>query len=72
MPSLEDVVKAGIELLPPVGQKVEFDEYKAKLYAAYPDGGKDAFARMIKAELVNKELSADANGKMVVLLSRKA
>lgn len=72
MADLNDVVKAGIDLLPPAGQKIEFDAFKAKLYAAYPDGGRDAFARMIKAELINKELDKDKDGKMVLLVSRKA
>lgn len=72
MASLDDVVKAGIELLPKAGEKIEFDAYKARLYAAYPEAGRDAFARMIKAELINKELSQDKDGKLVLLVSRKA
>lgn len=72
MASLDDVVKGGIDLLPAVGQKVEFDVFKGQLYAAYPDGGRDAFARMIKNELINKELARNADGKLVVMLSRKS
>lgn len=72
MPSLDDIVKAGIDLLPSNGDKVEFDTFKSQLYAAYPDGGQNAFARMIKAELIKKELGTGTDGKPVLMLSRKA
>jgi hypothetical protein len=69
--TLDDSVKAAVDLLPAVGTEMEFDAYKAKLYAADPDNGRDAFAHMIKKEIVNKKLSRDASGKIVVMLSRK-
>ena len=70
--TLDQIVAAGVELLPPVGQEVEFDTYKAQLYAAYPDGGRDAFAHMIKRDVIKKMLGRNAEGKPVVMLSRKA
>lgn len=70
MASLDDIVKAGIAMLPPAGEKMVFDDFKAKLYAAYPDGGRDAFARMIKADLIKKELDKDKDGNHVLLVSR--
>lgn len=70
--NLQDLVDAAVELLPPAGQEVEFDAYKAKLYAAYPDGGRDAFAHMIKKGVIAKKLMSGADGKPVVMLSRKA
>lgn len=72
MATLQDAVDVALELLPPVGQKIEFDEFKAKLYADQPDNGRDAFARIIKQDLAVKELSRNADGKIIVLLSRKA
>lgn len=70
--NLDDLVQAAVELLPPVGTNVEFNAYKAQLYAAYPDGGRDAFAHMIKKNVVDTKMSRDAAGKLVVMLSRKA
>lgn len=70
--TLDQIVSAGVELLPPAGTEIEFDAYKAKLYAAYPDGGRDAFAHMIKGELVTKKLKQNAAGQPVVMLSRKS
>jgi len=69
--NLDDLVKYAIDLLPPTGQ-IEFNAYKAKLYAAQPDNGQEAFRRMLTADLVNKSLEQDAAGKPVVMLSRKA
>jgi len=69
--SLDDLVKRAIELLPATGA-IEFNAYKAKLYAAHPEGGQDAFRRMLTADLVNKSLEQDATGKPVVMLSKKA
>jgi hypothetical protein len=66
------MVKAAVALLPPAGEEVEFDTYKAKLYSEYPDGGRDSFAHMIKRDVVNKKLRKNADGKPVVMLSRKA
>lgn len=70
--NLDDMVEAAVALLPPTGSKVEFNAYKAQLYTAYPDGGRDAFAHMIKKNVVNKELVSGPDGKPVVMLSRKA
>jgi len=68
--SLEQLVSYAIDLLPSTGT-IEFNAYKAKLYAAQPDGGRDAFAHMIRANLINKSLERDAGGKPKVMLSRK-
>lgn len=70
--SLDQLVVAAVELLPPVGTSVEFDVYKAQLYAAYPSGGRDAFAHMIKRDVIKKVMGRNAEGKPVVMLSRKA
>lgn len=67
---LQDQINAAVELLPPVGQTIEFNAYKGQLYAANPDGGKDAFTFMLKNKLVKQELSSGEDGKPIVLLSR--
>jgi hypothetical protein len=51
---------------------MEFNAYKEALYSAMPDHGKEAFTRMLTANLVNKSLNRDSSGATVVLLSRKA
>jgi hypothetical protein len=68
---MQSMVSDAIDLLPPAGQKVEFNAYKAQLYAANPNNGRDVFAHMIKRELVNKELGNNDENGIVVLLSRK-
>lgn len=70
--TLDEMVRGSLDLLPPAGQKVDFDEYKSQLYAAYPDNGRDVFAHLIKREIVNKNLERNAEGKLVVMISRKA
>lgn len=64
-------IEDALDLLPPAGQEVEFNAYKAQLYAANPDTGKDAFTQILKRELVNKRLVTTEPGKHVVMLSRK-
>lgn len=71
-PTLDEVVKGGLDLLPPVGTEVEFEAYKAQLYAAYPNNGRDAFAHMITRNLINKKLKTVGDHQHVVMLSRKA
>jgi hypothetical protein len=68
--NLDQVIAAAIELLPAKPAKVEFDAYKAQLQDAFPDSWHPAFTRMIKADLVAKELANGENGKPVVLVSR--
>jgi len=70
--NLDALVETAIKLLPADGSQLEFNAYKAKLYSALPDEGKDAFTRMLTANMVNKSLSRDSAGNVVVLLSRKA
>jgi len=69
--NLDTLVAKAIGLLPSNGSTMEFNAYKAALYSAMPDQGKEAFTRMLTADLVNKSLSRDSNGATVVLLSRK-
>jgi len=69
---MDELVVQAIALLPAVGQSVEFEAYKANLYAAIPDNGRDVFAHLIKKDLVGKKLSRDKDGNIVVMLSRKA
>jgi hypothetical protein len=66
---MDELVSQAIELLPVTGT-VEFNAYKATLYEALPDYGRDVFASMIKRGLVKKELGRDSSGAVVVLLSR--
>lgn len=70
--TLQGSIDSALDLLPPVGETVEFDAFKAQLYAADPDGGRDAFAHIIKRDLAKKKLTRNAEGKMVVILSRLA
>lgn len=72
MPTKQDNINAALDLLPPAGEKVEFDTYKGQLYGANPDGGKEAFTHILKNNLVNRELSRNEEGKPIVLLSRKS
>ena len=69
---MDEMIASALELLPAAGSKVEFDVYKSKLYAANPEKGRDVFAYMIKRDLVQKELSRNSDGAVVVMLSRKA
>jgi len=70
--SMQDMTGSAIELLPKVGEWVEFDAYKSNLYAANPAKGKDVFAHIIKNDLVLKKLDTNTNGQVVVFLSRKS
>lgn len=70
--TLQESIDAAVNLLPPLGQEVEFNAYKAKLYAADPNNGRDAFAHMIKKEVIAKKLGSNEQGKPVVMLSRKS
>jgi len=70
--NLDSLVAQAIDLLPSNGSTMEFNAYKEALYAAMPDHGKEAFTRMLTANLVNKSLNRDSAGNAVVLLSRKA
>lgn len=68
---MDEMIGAALALLPPAGQTVEFEAYKQKLYAANPTNGRDVFAHLLKRDLVGKKISRNAQGGMVVLLSRK-
>lgn len=70
--SLDQMVTEAVAMLPASGQSVEFDTYKANLYAANPNNGRDVFSHLIRQGVVNKKLSRNSNGEMVVLLSRKS
>lgn len=70
--TMQESINGALELLPPVGQTVEFNVFKGQLYAADPDGGKDAFTHIIKNNLVKRDLRRNEQGEMVVDLSRKA
>ncbi len=67
---LQDMVSSAVDLLPKKGEWVEFDEYKADLYAANPSKGRDVFAHLIRRDLVAKKLDTDTNGNVKVFLSR--
>lgn len=69
--NLDTLVAKAISLLPSNGSTMEFNAYKAALYSAMPDQGKEAFTRMLTANLITKSLTRDSNGKTAVLLSRK-
>jgi hypothetical protein len=70
--SMETMTDSAVDLLPKVGEWVEFDKYKESLYNANPQKGRDVFAHMIKNDLVLKKLDTNANGQVVVFLSRKS
>lgn len=69
--NLDQLVAQAIALLPSNGSTMEFNAYKTALYSAMPDHGKEAFTRMLTADLINKSLSRDSSGHTAVLLSRK-
>lgn len=66
----QEQVNQALALLPSDGSEVEFDAYKAALYAANPDGGKVTFTRILTNKLVNRRLTL-ANGGYAVWLSKK-
>lgn len=66
----QEQVDQALTLLPSDGSEVEFDAYKAALYAANPDGGKATFTRILTNKLVNRRLSL-SNGGCAVFLSKK-
>jgi hypothetical protein len=68
--TLQESIDAAVELLPPAGQSIEFDEFKAQLYAANPDGGRDAFAYMLKNKLVKTTVTRQADKSMRTTLER--
>lgn len=70
--TLQEQIDAAVELLPPVGESIEFNAFKAKLYAANPDGGKDAFTYMIKNGLVKTKVTRAADKSMTTTLERPA
>lgn len=67
----QETIDAALELLPAAGTEVEFDQYKAQLYAAHPDAGRDAFATMLKTDQLKKRVVRGEDGKPKVMLSRK-
>lgn len=70
--NLDTMTVEALALLPPAGQKVEFNAYKEKLYTANPNNGRDVFSHMIKKDLIAKTLDRDKDGKIVVMLARKS
>lgn len=68
--SFNDKVKEALALLPPEGQKMEFDEYKAKLYSVNPDTGKDVFTHLIKRDLIGKVLDQREDGSHMLNVFR--
>ena len=66
----QEQVEQALNLLPSDGSEVEFDAYKATLYAANPDGGKATFTRILTNKMVNRRLSL-SNGVYTVFLSKK-
>lgn len=70
--TLQEQIDAAVEMLPPAGQRVEFDEFKAQLYAANPDGGKDALTYMLKNRLVTTTVVRQADKSMLTTLERPA
>jgi hypothetical protein len=71
MPESIDVqIDQALSLLPATGE-IEFDQYKANLYAQNPDGGKAVFTAIIKGKMANRRLDM-STGKPVVFLARKS
>lgn len=68
---MDEMLSEAVEMLPPVGKTVVFDDFKAQLYSANPNNGRDVFSYLIRQGLVQKRLSRNSDGQMVVLLSRK-
>ncbi len=70
--AFDGMVAEAVALLPADGSGMVFDTYKQNLYAQMPEQGRDVFAHMIKADIINKVLDRDKNGNVVLLVSRKA
>jgi len=70
--SMETMTDSAVELLPKAGEWMEFDKFKSTLYSANPEKGRDVFAHIIKNDIVLKKLDTNADGQVVVFLSRKA
>lgn len=68
---MDEMLGDAIEMLPPAGKTIVFDDFKAQLYAANPNNGRDVFSYLIRQGLIQKKLSKNSDGQMVVLLSRK-
>jgi len=68
--SIDDQIEQALSLLPATGE-VEFDQYKANLYAQNPDGGKAVFTAILKAKMLGRRLDM-STGQPIVYLSRKA
>lgn len=70
--SLQEQIDGAVALLPPAGESIEFDEFKSKLYAEYPDNGKDVFTYMLKNKLVKTTVTRQADKSMKTTLARPA
>ncbi|MBI1278192.1 MAG: hypothetical protein GC179_08700 [Anaerolineaceae bacterium] len=68
--SLQEQIEAAVEMLPPAGETILFDEFKAKLYAANPNGGRDAFAFMLKNGLAKTTVQRQPDKSMKTFLQR--
>lgn len=69
--SLDVQIEEAVAMLPPAGEAIEFDEFKAKLYAANPDA-KDAFSFMLKNNLVKARVKRQPDKSMKTTLERPA
>lgn len=68
--TIDQQMKEALDLLPVEGE-VEFDTYKAQLYAANPDGGKEAFTNLLKNHALNRRVDFSTR-PVTVYLARKA
>lgn len=68
--TIDQQIADALELLPVEGE-VDFDAYKAQLYAQNPDNGKVVFTHMIKNKLFSRRLEVNAPD-VLVYVSRKA
>jgi hypothetical protein len=68
--SFDTQVQNALELLPEAGE-VEFDAYKAQLYAANPGDGKAVLQQIMARKLTNRRTDMSTR-PVKVMLSRKA
>lgn len=69
MPDFDSQVQAALELLPASGE-VEFDAYKAQLYAANPENGKAVLTHIVAKRLTDRRTDMQSR-PVKVYVSRK-
>jgi len=70
MAGFSEQLQEALDLLPSYDKPESFDDFKARLYAKNPNGGRDVFAHMIKNDMLRKELVRDSAQNVQLVVSK--